>query len=282
MNCVRCHTPLEVDTRFCPNCGLPVATPQSQQGPIRLPPQQSQLEDSSTTTQASATTSRYQSPDVTQAQRPLPPNYYPQGNANTGAKSPPTPPTTTTTTTNAAPRRRRSRVGCALGCFSTLAVLVIALGAVWVFALRPYIHNIATTRMDNAMTSVVNQIPSRVSQIPPGTTIPVQESVLNNLLVLNIASSDPVQNTNMQITPSGVRLDFKLYGQQCTITGIPQAHNGQLVATNVTVSGILSLFMSPADITSLLNKHLADAQARINRPITNVRLMNQELNLTLG
>ncbi|GAC1388789.1 MAG: hypothetical protein NVS4B11_04250 [Ktedonobacteraceae bacterium] len=181
---------------------------------------------------------------------------------------------------NATPRR--SRVGCVLGCLGTLVILAIILGLAWVFALRPYIHDIAITQMDNAMTSAVNQIPSAGVPIPPGTTLPVQEVILNNLLVLNIAPSDPVQDTNMQISPSGVRLDFKLYGQPCTITGIPQAKDGNLVATNVGVSGIVSLVMSSSDITSLLNKHLADAGARINHPITGVRLMDHEMDLTLG
>lgn len=133
------------------------------------------------------------------------------------------------------------------------------------------------------MAAAVNQIPAtQTAQIPPGTTLPVQQIVLNNLLVLNIAPSDPVQNTNMQITSTGVRLDFKLYGQPCTITTVPQAQNGKLVATHVTVAGIVGLVVSPDDITTLLNRHLADAQARLNHPITAVRLMNQEMDLTLG
>jgi len=186
------------------------------------------------------------------------------------------------TVTTPPPRRRRSRVGCALGCFSTFAILIIVLGVVWVFALRPYAHDLATTQIDNAMTSAINQIPPQVAQIPAGTTLPVQEVVLNNLLVLNIAPSDPVQNTNMQIAPSGVHLDFKLYGQPCTITSVPQAKNGKLVATNVTVTGVIGLVMSSDDITTLLNKHFADAQARINHSVTDVQLKDHEIDLMLG
>ncbi len=191
-------------------------------------------------------------------------------------------PDTVTTSPTSPPRRRRSRVGCALGCFSTFAIFIIVIGAVWVFALRPYAHDLATTQIDNAMTSAINQIPPQVAQIPAGTTFPVQEVVLNNLLVLNIAPADPVQSTNVQITPNNVQLDFKLYGQPCTITSVPQAQNGKLVATNVTVSGIIGLVMSSADITSLLNKHFADAQARINHTITSVQLKDHEMNLMFG
>jgi len=166
---------------------------------------------------------------------------------------------------------------------TTLIILGLIVGGLWFLVLRPYAHDTAIRQMDNAMAAAVNQIPAtQTAQIPPGTTLPVQQIVLNNLLVLNIAPSDPVQNTNMQITSTGVRLDFKLYGQPCTITAVPQAQNGKLVATHVTVAGIVGLVVSPDDITTLLNRHLADAQARLNHPITAVRLMNQEMDLTLG
>ena len=183
----------------------------------------------------------------------------------------------------ATPRRRRSRGGCLTGCLSTLILLAIILGGLWFFVLRPYAHDTAIKQMDNAMNAAVNQIPSsQAAALPPGTTLPVQQIVLNNLLVLNIAPSDPVQNTNMQISPSGVRLDFKLYGQPCTITGLPQAQNGKLVATHVTVSGVVGLVVSADDIAALLNRHLADAQTRLNHTVTAVQLKDQEMDLTLG
>lgn len=183
----------------------------------------------------------------------------------------------------ATPRRRRNRGGCFAGCLSTILILTIIVGGLWFFVLRPYAHDIAIKQMDTAMNAAVEQIPSAQTQaLPPGTPLPVRQIVLNNLLVLNIAPSDPVQNTNIQISPSSVRLDFKLYGQPCTITGVPQAQNGKLVATSVTVSGIVGLVVSADDITALLNKHLADAQTRLNHTVTAVHLMNQEMDITLG
>ena len=179
-----------------------------------------------------------------------------------------------------APRQQHG--GCILGCLSTLVLLLILLGLTWFLALRPYLHNTASTQIDNAMSAVVNQIPASVTQIPPGGVLPVRENVLNNLLVLNIAPSDPVQNTNIRIMTNGIRLDFQLYGQLCTITGVPQARHGNLVATNVTVSGIVGLIMSAADVTALLNKHLAHAQARIHHTVRQVHLMNAEVDLVLG
>lgn len=66
------------------------------------------------------------------------------------------------------------------------------------------------------------------------------------------------------------------------MTGVPQVVNGQVVVTNVTVEGIITLFMSPDDVTNLANKHLADAQTRFAHPIEQVLLKDHELDLIVG
>ena len=132
------------------------------------------------------------------------------------------------------------------------------------------------------MTNAINQIPAVGLPIPPGTTLPISDSTVNNVLANNATNSDIVQGANMQITANQVLLDFKIYGQDCTVTTLPQMQNGKLVATNVAVSGIASLVLSPKDITSLLNSHFEDAQARINHRVTNVRLLDHEVDVTVG
>ncbi len=132
------------------------------------------------------------------------------------------------------------------------------------------------------MTNAVNQIPAVGVPVPPGTTLPISEGTINTVFAANVADSDSVQSPNMQITSNQVLLDFKLYGQDCTITTIPQMQNGKLVATNVAVSGIISLILSPKDVTSLLNSHIEDAQARINHRVTNIHLVDQEIDVTVG
>ena len=52
--------------------------------------------------------------------------------------------------------------------------------------------------------------------------------------------------------------------------------------SNVTVEGILALIMSPDEVTSLVNRHLADAQARFAHPIIQVSLKDHELDLLVG
>jgi L-2-hydroxyglutarate oxidase LhgO len=154
--------------------------------------------------------------------------------------------------------------------------------ATWYFALRPYVRDAAINQMDTAMTNAVNQIPVVGLPIPAGSTLPISDSTANALLANNTTNSNSVQNAALQFTPNQVLLDFKLYGQDCVITTVPQMQSGKLVATHVTVSGIIGLVLSTKDVTSLLNSHINDAQTRINHRVTHVRLLDHEMDVTVA
>src|SRR5436305_405896 len=78
-------------------------------------------------------------------------------------------------------RRARRGVGC-IGCLTMLIILLLVVGAGWVFGVQPYVHSMAQTQLDNAMSKAVQQIPSQAAQLPAGSTIPVQESTITNLI----------------------------------------------------------------------------------------------------
>ncbi|GLV58856.1 hypothetical protein KDH_56840 [Dictyobacter sp. S3.2.2.5] len=183
-----------------------------------------------------------------------------------------------------APRRRRSKGGCILGCLTTLVLLLIIIGAGWIFILRPYAHNIAQTELDKAMTSAVDQMPSsQLTQLlPPGSTLPINESTINNLIVLNLAPSNPVQKPETSITPQRVRIAFQVYGYPSAISMVPTLDSsGHLVANDVNVEGVLGLIESPDELKPMLDKHLSDAQNKLGRSIKAVKLDNQQLTFTL-
>ncbi len=302
MNCVRCGVQLEANARFCRNCGLPVAAPQSQHVLVSPPEEQTtdntvsisslaeQLNAQSPYQQQPNTPSPYQqsnqqqpyqqqqpmrlsTPGFQQAATPAqpPPDFYQTREGNRGARA---------AVVNAP--RRRNRTGCVLGCLGALLILVLLLGATWIFAVRPFVHDTAVTQIDNAMTNAINQIPAIGLPIPAGTTLPISDSTINTVLANNATNADIVQGATMQITASQILLDFKIYGQDCTITTIPQIQNGKLVATHVAITGIASLVLSANDVTSLLNAHIEDAQTRINHRVTNVRLLDHEIDVTVG
>ncbi len=175
-----------------------------------------------------------------------------------------------------APRRHHFR-----GCLTTFVILLLLTGAGWFVLLRPYLHDMAQSQLDRALSAAVDQVPSQAALLPPGP-LQVQEDSINNLIVLNLAPSNPVQKPSTTINANGVRVAFDLFGFPCAISGMPIVNNGQLVASHVNVEGIVGLVMSPEEMTTLLNKHLADAQNRLKHQILNVKLNNHEMDLVLG
>jgi hypothetical protein len=186
-------------------------------------------------------------------------------------------PTTLPTTGKTRLPRRQAFIGSLV----ILLLLIVVLGAGWFFALRPYLHSLVQSHIDQVLSNAVNQIPPVVALLPPGM-VPLNESAINNLISLNSSTSDPVQGAQIHITPSNVDMDFQVFGFPCTITGVPEANNGQLVITNVTVEGIAALVISPDELTSLVNQQLADAQARFNHTINGVQLQDHTLILDVA
>ena len=291
MNCLQCNAPLEDHARFCRNCGSPVAinspimsstsdnsptvaTPMPQ--PYYAPQEQWQSPLTLPATQAGPVAP--QSPFVSQGQwmpqaQPVPPQYMPPAAIQPGSmQSAGTPP-------GAAVSARRKRKW-PLRLLITLIILIVVLAGGWIFAGRPILHSVAQNQFDQLIGSEINLL----VPLPPAvaSSLAVTETGLNNLITLNHAPSDPVQNAVAHITPAGVELDFQLFGFACSLKGVPVASNGQVVMTQVQVSGILSLVMSSDEMTALLNGHLRDAFARLQRQATGVILKNQELDIQLS
>jgi hypothetical protein len=297
MNCTRCGMPLEKNARFCRNCGQPVATANPQEpgqqvdsvvredSPTKpVEPVQVLPPPSTPPTQSSQPEQVWlRSPSTPQSQA----SYFQPTQYVTHRNAPAEPPLAAATIYSTRPRRRRG--GCLIGCLVTLLILAILLLGGWIFALRPYLHTLAQNQINLALADAVNQIPPPAALSPAGTVI-VDENAVNNLIVLNSAPSDLVQNVHMLITPNNVELDFQVQvslGTQVlsypgSFTAIPQVNNGQLIVTQVQVSPILGLVMSPDELTTIINSHLADAQARYRHPIKSILLKNHELDLTVG
>lgn len=263
MNCTTCNTPLEANARFCPKCGTPVS--QAQPQATRREPAASFMNEPPTTPPATVFQQNPPQPPVS-TQRAMP------GVA-----------TLSSTDDNyiRRPRRRRRGRGCLLGGLITIIVLLILIVGGWFLIARPYLNNLAQTKLDSALTDAVNHIPPEVAAAPAGP-VPISENLLNNLLVLSSSPNDLVKNMQIHITATQMRLEFQVYGFSSAVTGVPQVDHGQLVITNVNIEGIASLILSPDDITALANRHLADAQQRIKHSIVAVNMKNQELDLVLG
>ena len=294
MNCTNCNKPLEANARFCPNCGatvsrsplnpgtaspIPSHQPASRGEPPTLPPTNQQNEP--TTLRPSyqpdlqnqyQRAAQHQPPPLAAPPQPQQPYYAQSANAAASTK--------TNASFGETKPRRRGR-GCLVGLLITLVVLLVLIGGGWFLALRPYLNNMATNKLDSVLTDAVNKIPSQVSLAPAGP-VTISENVLNNLLTLTSSPDDVVKNTQIHITPGAMSLQFQVFGFACTVTGVPKVVQGQLVATNVTVDGIAGLIFTPDEITALANRHFAEVQTKIQHTITSVQLNNQQLILVLG
>jgi hypothetical protein len=251
LTCQHCHAPLPDNAQFCPRCGayVPARSVSGEQSPEQQPAF----------------------------------NYYTQATTTKGSQMFPA-------VVNSAPyraqpqRRRRTAGGCALGCLTVLIVFLLILGAGWVFIGRPYIHDIAARQLNSALDSAVNVVPSTplIKLIPSGTTIPINEGVINSLITQNLSSSSPVQSPTTKITTQNVTFSFTVYNFPCSISMVPAVSNGHLVARNVQINGIIGLVMSPEEMSDILNTHFSDAQNKLGRTLTSVQLTDQAINLTLG
>jgi len=176
-------------------------------------------------------------------------------------------------------KRRREPSGCFVWAVAIPVLLLIGLSIGWFGVIRPSVHNIAEAKLNTALDRTEESIPPPFLFIP-GMVVPIQEHTITEILVLNLASSSPIKNLVTHITPSNVRLDFQVYGFPCSISAVPRVDNGHLVVSNVNIEGMLSLVMSSDEMTTLLNRHLIDAQTRFQHPVTNVRLKDQQMDLT--
>jgi zinc-ribbon domain len=307
MNCKVCGAPLQQGARFCPNCGTATNGPYQENIATSLPPSQAPTDNTArilppeynsqsappwaptqqvgqppwTPTQTPPTQESHTGAPVSPFQSAAPLPYYQNNRENRGATMPPT----TDNRREMRPKRRRNRAGCAAGCLTVIVILLLVVGAGWIFLLRPYLHNIAETQIDNALTAGVQQIPTTLPVLPTGIAIPpipITDTTINNLFVLSLSPNDPIKNPAAQITPDGISISFQIYGLGNGISLKPAVQNGHLVATNVGITGPFSLIMSPDELTPLLNRHLADAQNRIKYAIQSVQLKDHEMDLTIG
>ena len=271
MECRHCQKPLVAEARFCPNCGSAVEA--SSQPTVTMPPATSPQSDASVDPPASSQQATVPVPPLSSLQPPDPLLHYQPNTSNRRTEMHPA-------VVKAAPEYRSRRRGC-FGCLTMLVLLLIVVGAGWIFYLRPYAHNIAQAQLDQALSSAVNQVPALPAQLPPGP-IQIQENAINNLIVLNLAPSSPVQHPTTTITPNNIRIDFQVYGLPSAIAATPKVVNGQVVASNVTVEGVVGLIMPPEEVMTLLNKHLANAEARLGHKVQSVQLKDHEADLTLA
>ena len=182
---------------------------------------------------------------------------------------------------NVQPKKRRGK-GCLLYSLLTVVVLLIVLVGAWFVVVQPSLNNMAKSQLNDSMSKTVSTIPTEIALVSVGLSVPISESQINSLLSSQFASSTMVQNPQVTITPQNFIFNFQVFGFSCSATGVPVVSNGKITATDVTLSGIAALVLTPSDITTIVNNNLSAAVARIQHPVTGLTLKEHEIDVTLG
>lgn len=274
MKCPRCQSDLVGDARFCGICGYAVPVLEDDISAARL----SSLAqgNSEATLMAAWPDAQSAAPQMrTTAQTYQPTQAVPWQTRQARL------PEMASGTMNSAgrvtrPGRRRGRVFSRI--LLTLVLLLAALAAAWFFAVRPYLHGIVQTQLDQALNGAEGQMILFQAALPAGNqVVHIDEGIINNYLSLHDLS--PLQNMRATITPGGLRLDFGAYGFTSDIIVVPIASAGALEVTNVQVQGILWLVMSDDELSTALNTNFQSFGGQMNRAIRSVTLHNHEMDI---
>jgi len=180
----------------------------------------------------------------------------------------------------AAPRRRRGgRILWRL--LLSLIILFAIFGGIWFFGVRPYIHELAQTQLDQALNEVETQVKILQLALPPGSQVlHISESTFNDYLKTHETSQ--LQDLHMTVMPEGLQLDFQAYGFSSTILAMPVARSNILQVENVRVQGVLGLVMSNDELTPILNQHLQAISGQAHRNVQKVTLQAHQIDIQIS
>lgn len=305
MKCPRCNTELVDDARFCGVCGAPLALPQENATltmPTAVVPGNNEatiMADSwpgaqpmrsPQGSQAFPQPPVYAAPTASQTPEPAPPwLQQPQAANGSSFTQPPNayrpgmaPGTMSSAGVIAPPIKRKRRRGrrILLGFFLSLVLVLAVLVGAWFIGVRPYLHNMVQTQLDQALDSAENEIVLFQAVLPPGgQVVHVDENSINNYL--DGRDISPLQNLHATITPDGLRLDFSAYNFNCAIIVVPVAVGGGLQVQNVQVQGVLWLVMSNDELTTALNNNFQSFGHQLTRKIQAITLHEHEMDVQM-
>jgi hypothetical protein len=156
-------------------------------------------------------------------------------------------------------------------------------------------------KLDTAMGQAVDQMPTlnqSPTPLPPpflppvpqqGKQLPpITETLLDNVMKLTLSPSEPVKNPAFHITEQNVRMEFSVqpdflpFGIPCAISFVPGVDDqGNVTVSNVNIEGMANLIVTSDDITPILNRHLKDAMAKLNNPVSSIQLQQGAIIVTL-
>ncbi len=164
-----------------------------------------------------------------------------------------------------------------------LVLGLITLNGIWFLGVRPSLHQQAVTQVNRAWTMAEGATIQYLSIFPDGQrkNLLVNEKLLSN--ALNTYDTDSVQNWQVTVTPTNIRLSFTTCGQNCPVTVILNVSNlNKIQVTQVQVQGIFTLILSDNELMDLLNRNLQSFNSFVTiSTITKITLLEHAIDIQL-
>jgi hypothetical protein len=123
-------------------------------------------------------------------------------------------------------------------------------------------------------------LPTVVAALPSGE-LHVSEQDANNYLAANAASLSPIQSATVAFVPGELRADITAAGTTSTLRSGLAVQNGRIIAVSPRLDGVLGQFIAVEELTGSLERQLNDQLATQGRRVTDVRIEQGELIITI-
>jgi hypothetical protein len=201
------------------------------------------------------------------------------------------------------PPRRRERRGC-LGGIAGLLLVLVLLGLIYVFALRPLISRavadtiagptvpvptlmpagtpppgVATSPQqaaDQAVGQAGAMMPTAVAALPPGQVV-VTDADLNDLLASRPEVIAPLDSARVRFTGGLARAQISAYGLNSGASIGLAAQDGKVVVTSAQLDAPLSYVISGDEIARALADRLNAELAAQGRRVDDLRIEEGQL-----
>jgi hypothetical protein len=190
------------------------------------------------------------------------------------------------------PERRRGRNGCLVWLVALVWIILLAVVA-YRYWLRPQIsqyvgRQIAEQVGGSGAPSVGQQIeqgaaatlPTAVAALPSGE-LRITEQQANQYLAARADSLRPLDSATIRFVPNEIQADLQAMGTTSTAHMQLAVQDGRIIAVDPQLDGPLSQVIALPDLTRALEKQLNDQLAAQGRRVTNVRIEQGAMIVTI-
>ncbi|NOK63640.1 MAG: hypothetical protein GFH27_549297n18 [Chloroflexi bacterium AL-W] len=189
-------------------------------------------------------------------------------------------------------RRRSRRIGCLASLVAIVWVVLLVI-IVYQFFLRDAVSQLVgeqiTERIQNEVPEPVDVpseeqiqegaqevLPTAIAALPTGE-IRITEDQANAYITDQVNIPQPIEAVTIRFLPGQIQAEVQAIGTTSTATMGMAVQNGQLIALDPQIDGILSQFISASDLIQPIEQQINAELASQNRVVTNIQIEQGEL-----